>query len=216
MIIISCSNEKLQTGKPIQAKNLYIGSLFLQVWNKAVTLDPDVFILSAGYGLVKPNDLLLPYERKMTGRIALHISKITNPIPNAWHFLPFLYAKAVPWASPALPARLSIGKFLQAISNIPDGQFRYIERGDGELRKMLPLNELKQEHRGRNGSCKAICDALLDRAMDVHEICEFLEDQFGPPVGVSYMPTVRTQLRVLPRRYNLKVTNEDGKFRFFK
>lgn len=213
-LIISCGEEKLKTVVPVQAKNLYIGPVFTIAWNKATTLDPDVRILSAGYGLLKPNDLVLPYERRMIGRIATYIRKHTPPIENSGHLMAFLYGKAVPFAQPLLPKSLTLGHFIAAIQGIPDGPFKYTELENGEIKTMLPLESLRQEHRGRNGSCLAMRDFLLSQFADVHEICLFLEKNFGPPIGSSYMPTVRTQLRVLPKKYNLTVTRKGNRFKF--
>lgn len=136
-IIIACGAKKLETEKPVQAKNLYTGSLFKAAWKKAVTLDKDVFILSAGYGLVKPNDLLVTYDIKMTNPIAAYLRRTLDPFDeDCTCILASMYRKAVPWAIPLTPI-LPMGKFLQAITRLPDGPFQYEERPDGEIKQLL-------------------------------------------------------------------------------
>jgi len=61
VILISCVRKKL--GARAQAKNLYTSHLFRLNFAYASSLRPDVlFILSAKYGLVHPEQYIHPYD----------------------------------------------------------------------------------------------------------------------------------------------------------
>lgn len=61
IIFIACSAKKLK--KRAKAKDLYISPLFRLNWRYANKLKSDrIYILSAKYGLVKPNTVLKPYN----------------------------------------------------------------------------------------------------------------------------------------------------------
>ncbi len=61
IILISCVSQKLD--KSAKAKDLYISPLFKKKFSYAKSLNPDqIFILSAKYGLVKPDDKIAPYD----------------------------------------------------------------------------------------------------------------------------------------------------------
>jgi hypothetical protein len=61
IILISCVSQKLN--KSAKAKELYISPLFRKNFRYAEILYPEhIFILSAKYGLVKPDDEIAPYD----------------------------------------------------------------------------------------------------------------------------------------------------------
>lgn len=61
IILISCVKTKLQ--KKTKAKELYISSWFKKSYQYALMYKPDkIFILSAKYGLVRPDQKIKPYE----------------------------------------------------------------------------------------------------------------------------------------------------------
>jgi len=69
LLVQSCSKSKTQTDKPVPALELYSG-YYYKIIKKAKRendLDPtiDLCILSAKYGLVKPDTELIPYDEKM-------------------------------------------------------------------------------------------------------------------------------------------------------
>lgn len=213
MLIISCGAEKIITTKPVQAKDLYTGLVFKTVWNKAITLDTDVRILSAGYGLLKPNDMVVTYDRKINNKIATYLKDKVVVEDGSRAILSYLYSIVVPNARNLIPSgRLSLGFFLRAINALEEGPHNYIERDDGKLRELLVIGELRQQHRKRNGSCLALKNELLKRFMSKDEMIHFLETNFGPSLGASYMPTVTAQLCVLPKKYNLRLVKEDHRY----
>ncbi len=61
-VFISCVKSKKT--KPSKASELYISSLFRYSFRYALSLTrrDKIFILSAKYGLVKPDDIIQPYE----------------------------------------------------------------------------------------------------------------------------------------------------------
>ena len=61
-VFISCSKNKKT--KPSKASELYTSSLFKYSFRYALTLTrrDKIFILSAKYGLVKPDDIIQPYK----------------------------------------------------------------------------------------------------------------------------------------------------------
>lgn len=78
-IIISCGSKKLNPSTPIQAYKMYQGTFYKAMLNLAQTYatEENIYILSAGYGLLKSNDLILPYDIKMTPKLAKHF-KLNN------------------------------------------------------------------------------------------------------------------------------------------
>jgi cytoplasmic iron level regulating protein YaaA (DUF328/UPF0246 family) len=61
VVLISCVSEKLQTRAP--AQDLYVSSLFRLALSYARQLRPDsIFILSAKYGLLRPEQEIDPYN----------------------------------------------------------------------------------------------------------------------------------------------------------
>ncbi len=67
IILISCVKEKLKT--PANAKDLYISDLFKKSYRYAQLLKPDnIFILSAKYGLLKPEEIIEPYEETLNNK----------------------------------------------------------------------------------------------------------------------------------------------------
>lgn len=68
IVLVSCSAKKipLKKGEKIEAKHLYASTLFKKSWEYAQLLKPDsIYILSAKYGLVKPDDLLATYNKSL-------------------------------------------------------------------------------------------------------------------------------------------------------
>lgn len=64
IILISCVSMKLE--KEAKAKDLYISPLFKMNYAYAQTLSPDaIYILSAKYGLVDPEQIIAPYEQTL-------------------------------------------------------------------------------------------------------------------------------------------------------
>lgn len=65
IIFLSCTKKKL--AYPCSAKEMYTASQWFRGgWRYAESLRPDhIFILSAKYGLLKPDDIIEPYERTL-------------------------------------------------------------------------------------------------------------------------------------------------------
>jgi hypothetical protein len=64
-IITSCSKRKLETIIPTKAIDLYQGQFFLGVKSLASVLKADLFIISAKYGWVPSDRLILPYNQRI-------------------------------------------------------------------------------------------------------------------------------------------------------
>lgn len=66
MIVFLACTKKKQT-YPCKAKEMYMPSaLFRGAWNYANSLNPDsIYILSAKYGLLKPDQNIEPYEKTL-------------------------------------------------------------------------------------------------------------------------------------------------------
>ena len=63
VVLIGCSSTKLQTEEKVEATKLYNSTLFKYSLKYAHSLNPDkIFILSALHGLVKPDDMIGPYN----------------------------------------------------------------------------------------------------------------------------------------------------------
>jgi hypothetical protein len=65
MILVACGAKKRT--EPARARDLYTGPYFKAALAYALELSPprDVFILSAKYGIVGPDDMLEPYDLKV-------------------------------------------------------------------------------------------------------------------------------------------------------
>ncbi|MFH1212341.1 MAG: hypothetical protein V1659_05460 [Candidatus Woesearchaeota archaeon] len=64
IVLISCASKKLNHCS--KAKDLYISPLFQKNMHYANSLNPDkIFILSARYGLLRPNKEILPYNKTL-------------------------------------------------------------------------------------------------------------------------------------------------------
>lgn len=61
IIFISCVKQKRNS--PCRAKDMYISALFKKMYRYARSLNPDsLYILSAKYGVLSPNDVIEPYD----------------------------------------------------------------------------------------------------------------------------------------------------------
>lgn len=63
IIFISCVKKKADF--PCKAKDLYISDLFRKSYNYAIKHADKVYILSAKYGLLHPDDVIEPYEKTL-------------------------------------------------------------------------------------------------------------------------------------------------------
>lgn len=59
-IFIACSKKKSQ--KPCKAKDMYLGDLFKKSYQYGKSLGGEIYILSAKYGLLNPEDYIDPYN----------------------------------------------------------------------------------------------------------------------------------------------------------
>lgn len=64
--VITCGKSKLDTTVPVEAWRLYTGGYFNKMLEAACKVAHNVLIVSAYYGVLNLNDLVLPYELKMT------------------------------------------------------------------------------------------------------------------------------------------------------
>lgn len=64
IVCISCVKSKRQSS--CAAKDMYVSTLFRGMFQYAQSLRPaKIFILSAEYGLLKPDDIITPYEKTL-------------------------------------------------------------------------------------------------------------------------------------------------------
>lgn len=64
IVCISCVKSK--STMPCMAKDMYISALFKKMYAYAEFVKPDyIFILSAEYGLIRPEDVISPYEKTL-------------------------------------------------------------------------------------------------------------------------------------------------------
>jgi cytoplasmic iron level regulating protein YaaA (DUF328/UPF0246 family) len=79
IILISCVKEKLKT--PAKAKDLYISDLFKKSYKYAQLLRPDdVFILSAKYGLLDPEQIIEPYDETLKTKSVAEIKEWSKKV----------------------------------------------------------------------------------------------------------------------------------------
>ena len=72
IILISCVKKKLKT--PAKAKDLYTSDLFKKSYRYAQLLNTDnIFILSAKYGLLDPNEVIEPYDETLNTKSSAEI-----------------------------------------------------------------------------------------------------------------------------------------------
>ena len=68
IVLISCAAKKakLRNGEKVTAKDLYVSPMFQMAWQYATRLRPDrIYILSAKYGLVEPQQKLENYNQTL-------------------------------------------------------------------------------------------------------------------------------------------------------
>ena len=66
IVLISCVSKKQKLSHKSKAKDLYVSALFKYNYQYAQLLKPDrIFILSAKYGLIDPDDEIEPYDETL-------------------------------------------------------------------------------------------------------------------------------------------------------
>jgi len=113
-VLISCGKSKQDTSLPVMAKDLYTGVYFKSMLALACTLSSDVKIVSAGYGLLELNSLVLPYNIKMNPQISKKI-KGSIVFNNGFiSLLPKMYESAIIGEMDRLiPPGLGMGSIMQ-------------------------------------------------------------------------------------------------------
>lgn len=94
-VVISCGAAKVETLQPVQAWRLYTGGYFKTMLDLATRASADVKILSAEYGLLELNDLILPYDLKMTAARARYFRELQAVKYSGMSLLGQTYCKAV-------------------------------------------------------------------------------------------------------------------------
>lgn len=95
--VISCGAAKIQTRpeQPVRAFELYQGCFFQKMLAAAVCVADDIYILSAEYGLLRANDLVYTYERKMTPARAKMLKQRELVKFDGLSFLSETYGKSI-------------------------------------------------------------------------------------------------------------------------
>jgi len=103
--IVPCGANKQST--PVAARNLYTSNHFQQTLAKveaeAAESDAEVFILSAGYGLLRLDDVVAPYDTKMGDSASVSAEVIAEQAldlgidygSDVYAFLPSAYLKVL-------------------------------------------------------------------------------------------------------------------------
>ncbi|MCL4418420.1 MAG: hypothetical protein M1308_18845 [Actinobacteria bacterium] len=82
IILISCVKEKLKT--PAKAKDLYVSDLFKKSYRYAQLLKPgNIFILSAKYGLLEPEQIIEPYDETLKTKSSTEIREWSKKVIKA-------------------------------------------------------------------------------------------------------------------------------------
>lgn len=131
VVVLTCSKKKHQ--QPVRAKYLYNSDYFRSSYKYAQSLDPDeIFILSAKYHLVRPYQIIHPYDlsmnqmsasdRRKWAQIVLHkleqVSNIRNThftFLGAYKYREHLIPHISNYSTPT--AGMGIGKQLQWLKN---------------------------------------------------------------------------------------------------
>ncbi|GAA3863298.1 hypothetical protein GCM10022243_32280 [Saccharothrix violaceirubra] len=104
LIVVSCSREKLVTTTPVPAAELYQGALVPRLRGLAPEYRARVRILSAAYGLLRPDDLVGTYDSKLRtlgaavalrSRVAPHLDLDLRTVRHVLVALEPLYQSAV-------------------------------------------------------------------------------------------------------------------------
>jgi hypothetical protein len=128
MIIIPCGGKKVESTEFVRAQDLYTGAFFKCLISVAKTLDTDIKIMSAGYGLIDINCLVKPYEKKMDKETAKLVNSLLKSYNLKWdkcyHLLPKMYASALEGFNvPSLiPPVTGMGYFMQEALKIKGAQ----------------------------------------------------------------------------------------------
>ena len=150
MVIIPCGKAKKVTSVPVQAWTLYTGGYFKTLLNLAIRLDKDVRILSAGYGLLKLNDMVLPYELKINNKRAKKfrdmyvIHTLAPGIPKYRSLLPRAYNEVFPQGSyeKLVPSTMTgMGYILQWAKKEAEDKpilLHVNQLSNGERRELIP------------------------------------------------------------------------------
>lgn len=81
-IIITCGSKKCIT--PTVASRMYIGSHFKNClkWARSKTIDENIFILSAKYGILKLDEKIMPYDLRMGDKGCVTKEHVFNQANN--------------------------------------------------------------------------------------------------------------------------------------
>lgn len=83
VVLISCVSPKksLKPGQKVAAKDLYVSPLFRMAWQYAEKQNPDsIYILSAKYGLIKPDCKIATYNKSLNNVSASQRKEWSNRV----------------------------------------------------------------------------------------------------------------------------------------
>lgn len=72
--IVACGEKKLPY--PTKAKNLYQGSYFTACFNYAKEMSDSIYIISAKHGLIKPDEVISPYNLRINDEEAITAQEV--------------------------------------------------------------------------------------------------------------------------------------------
>jgi len=213
VILIACSDNKLATNVPVMAKDLYLGNIFSLSLKTAICLSGEVYILSAGYGILRLDDLVMPYDIKMVPSRALWFRRNKIAVFDKFqHFLPKTYASAVLGEAICLfeTDGLAIGEQMEKIISLGKDKIPLINLSElrpNNHRSLLETGTISQEYRtgGNRSICRFIGNLFKNETCSLVEASLKCEIEFGPPLGLSYIPTVSRQLREQAKKLDMRI-----------
>lgn len=156
LLILACSH--LKAGKACQAKHMYKGRMFKAGYAYARRQRWGVAILSAKYGIIRPDTVIEPYDEKLK-------SMYDGDWPNRWGYYlgsPLYFGNAPSRFQPLVPAAS------------PGTTASYITRLDTIGREAL----FKWAASDRRGVIQAIYETLMQRSMTKDELFDLLFEEF--------------------------------------
>ncbi len=145
-ILITCGADKvnLEPGQRIQAWRLYQGGYFKIMLDTARKYSNNIWILSAGYGLIPANAMIETYDIKMNARIAKFMFTGNHAVYNGLSLAGKNYAAALKGDVEHLTPVLPMGKKMSYAKQLGDGKEYLIDMEslpDGQ-----PLELITPEH----------------------------------------------------------------------
>ena len=116
VVLIPCGAKKKDVS--CMAWEMYSGNYFRALLDYAVTLGKDIKIISAGYGILKLNDVIDPYDIIMSPKRRKLIQSLSeNSFTHVLSLLPKNYLKAINYQTADLmyPSGIGMGSIISYV-----------------------------------------------------------------------------------------------------